>query len=62
MKLLKELLELVKYKYGLKIVLKTQILIIKRQNKLPVYTYNNLRTHFRIDLRKPVEVHLNSDI
>jgi hypothetical protein len=27
-----------------------------------VYIYNNLRTHFSLDLRKPAEVHLNPNI
>ena len=30
--------------------------------KQAVYIYNNLRTHFSLDLRKPAEVHLNSNI
>lgn len=27
-----------------------------------VYIYNNLRTHFSLDLRKPAEGHLNPNI
>ncbi len=27
-----------------------------------VYIYNNLRTHFNLELRKPTEVHLNPNI
>ena len=30
--------------------------------KHAVCIYNNLRTHFSLDLRKPAEVHLNSII
>ena len=27
-----------------------------------VYIYNNLRTHFSLDFRKPADVHLNPNI
>ena len=31
--------------------------IAKETVKQAVYIYNNLRTHFSLDLRKPAEVH-----
>jgi len=50
-----------KYEYGLKQTIKNTA-IAKKITKQAVYIYNNLRTHFRLDLRKPAEVHLNPKI
>ena len=50
-----------KYEYGLKKTLKNTA-IAKDVAKQAVYIYNNLRTHFSLDLRKPAEVHLNPNI
>tara|TARA_B110000503_G_scaffold143061_1_gene242384 strand:- start:221 stop:994 length:774 start_codon:yes stop_codon:yes gene_type:complete len=36
--------------------------IAQQITKQAVYIYNNLRTHFSLDLRKPAEVHLNPNI
>jgi len=50
-----------KYEYGLKQTIKNTELAQKMTQKA-VYIYNNLRTHFSLDLRKPAEVHLNPNI
>jgi len=50
-----------KYEYGLKQTIKNTELAQKITNEA-VYIYNNLRTHFSLDLRKPVEVHNNPNI
>ncbi len=50
-----------KYEYGLKQTIKN-IAITQKIRKQAVYIYNNLRTHFSLDLRKPSEVHLNPNI
>lgn len=50
-----------KYEYGLKQVLKNTA-IAEQTADQAVFIYNNLRTHFSLDLRKPAEVHLNPDI
>ena len=50
-----------KYEYGLKKILKNTA-IAQEVAKQGVYIYNNLRTHFSLDLRKPAEVHLNPNI
>ena len=50
-----------KYEYGLKETLKNTD-IAQKITKQAVYIYNNLRTHFSLDLRKPAEVHLNPNI
>ncbi|MDX6747361.1 IS3 family transposase [Polaribacter sp. PL03] len=50
-----------KYEYGLKQTIKNTDLA-QKMNKQAVYIYNNLRTHFSLDLRKPAEVHLNPNI
>ncbi len=50
-----------KYEYGLKQIIKNTKLA-QRITKQAVYIYNNLRTHFSLDLRKPAEVHLNPNI
>ena len=50
-----------KYEYGLKQTMKSTELAQKLTQQA-VYIYNNLRTHFSLDLRKPAEVHLNPDI
>ena len=50
-----------KYKYGLKSCIKSTG-IAQKTAKQAVYIYNNLRTHFSLDLRKPAEVHLNPNI
>ena len=50
-----------KYEYGLKQTIKNTVIAQKMTNEA-VYIYNNLRTHFSLDLRKPSEVHLNPNI
>jgi transposase InsO family protein len=50
-----------KYEYGLKNCIKNTV-IAQKTAKQAVYIYNNLRTHFSLDLRKPAEVHLNPNI
>jgi putative transposase len=50
-----------KYEYGLKLTIKNTA-IAKKMTKQAVYIYNNLRTHFSLNLRKPAEVHLNPNI
>jgi len=50
-----------KYEYALKQTIKNTA-IAQKITKQAVYIYNNLRTHFSLDLRKPAEVHLNPNI
>jgi transposase InsO family protein len=50
-----------KYEYGLKQTIKNTE-IARDMTHQAVYIYNNLRTHFSLDLRKPAEVHLNPNI
>lgn len=50
-----------KYEYGLKKTIKNTA-ISQKIIKQAVHIYNNLRTHFSLDLRKPAEVHLNPNI
>lgn len=50
-----------KYEYGLKRTIKNTELA-QKMTQQAVYIYNNLRTHFSLDLRKPAEVHLNPNI
>ncbi|MCG0017748.1 IS3 family transposase [Winogradskyella immobilis] len=50
-----------KYEYGLKQTIKNTD-IAQQMTEQAVYIYNNLRTHFSLDLRKPAEVHLNPNI
>ncbi|CAM1363259.1 transposase (fragment) [Tenacibaculum soleae] len=50
-----------KYEYGLKQNIKNTELAQKMAEQA-VYIYNNLRTHFSLNLRKPAEVHLNPNI
>ena len=50
-----------KYEYGLKQNIKNTPLA-QKMTKQAVHIYNNLRTHFSLDLRKPAEVHLNPNI
>ena len=50
-----------KYEYGLKQTIKNTT-IAKQTAKQAVYIYNNLRTHFSLNLRKPAEVHLNPTV
>ncbi|WP_298945770.1 integrase core domain-containing protein, partial [uncultured Polaribacter sp.] len=50
-----------KYEYGLLESIKNTE-IAHKITKQAVYIYNNLRTHFSLDLRKPAEVHLNPNI
>ena len=50
-----------KYEYGLKQTIKNTDLAQKLTEQA-VYIYNNLRTHFSLELRKPAEVHLNPNI
>ena len=50
-----------KYEYGLKKTIKNTD-VAQKITKQAVYIYNNLRTHFSLDLRKPADVHLNPNI
>ena len=50
-----------KHEYGLKQTIKNKELAQKLTQQA-VYIYNNLRTHFSLNLRKPAEVHLNPNI
>ena len=50
-----------KYEYGLKQTIKNTA-IAQKITKQAVFIYNNLRTHFSLELRKPAEVHLNPNI
>ena len=50
-----------KYEYGLKQNIKNTELA-QKMTQQAVYIYNNLRTHFSLDLRKPAEVHINPNI
>ncbi|WP_253187476.1 IS3 family transposase [Mangrovimonas sp. DI 80] len=50
-----------KHEYGLKQTIKNTELA-QKMTQQAVYIYNNLRTHFSLDLRKPAEVHLNPNI
>ena len=50
-----------KYEYGLKQTIKNTEFAQKITDQA-IYIYNNLRTHFSLDLRKPFEVHLNPNI
>ena len=51
----------IKYEYGLKNCIKNTDVAQKIATQA-VNIYNNLRTHFSLDLRKPAEVHLNPNI
>ncbi|WP_166461225.1 integrase core domain-containing protein, partial [Flavicella sediminum] len=50
-----------KHEYGLKQIIKNTKLA-QKMTKQAVYIYNNLRTHYSLELRKPAEVHLNPNI
>lgn len=50
-----------KYEYGLKQTIKNSA-IAQKITKQAVFIYNNLRTHFSLNLRKPADVHLNPNI
>lgn len=50
-----------KHEYGLKQTIKNTDLA-QKMTEQAVYIYNNLRTHFSLDLRKPAEVHRNPNI
>ena len=50
-----------KYEYGLKNCIK-KTYIAQEVTKQSVSIYNNLRTHFSLNLRKPARVHLNPNI
>ena len=50
-----------KYEYGLKQTIKNTEFAQKITDQA-IYIYNNLRTHFSLDLRKPFEVHNNPNI
>ena len=50
-----------KYEYGLKQTIKNTE-IAQKMTEQAVYIYNNLKTHFRLQLRKPADVHLNPNI
>ena len=50
-----------KYEYGLIEIIKNTN-IAQKMTKQAVEIYNNLRTHYSLNLRKPAEVHLNPNI
>jgi putative transposase len=50
-----------KYEYGLRNCIQNTV-IAQKTAKQAVSIYNNLRTHFSLDLRKPAKVHLNPNI
>jgi hypothetical protein len=50
-----------KHEYGLNKIIKNTS-ITQEITKQAVSIYNNLRTHFSLNLRKPAEVHLNQNI
>ncbi|MFY0715342.1 transposase [Seonamhaeicola sp. NFXS20] len=50
-----------KHEYGLKQNIKNTELAQKMTDQA-IYIYNNLRTHFSLNLRKPAEVHRNPNI
>ena len=50
-----------KYEYGLKKTIKNTDIAQKMATQA-VDIYNNLRSHFSLDLRKPTQVHLNPNI
>jgi putative transposase len=50
-----------KYEYGLRNCIKNTS-VTQEVTKQAIYIYNNLRTHFSLNLRKPAEVHLNANI
>ncbi len=50
-----------KYEYVLRNCIKNTGIALQI-TKQAVSVYNNLRTHFSLDLRKPAEVHLNPNI
>jgi putative transposase len=49
-----------KYEYGLRNFIKNTSIAQEITKK--IFIYNNLRTHFSLDLRKPAEVHFNPNI
>ena len=51
-----------KYEYGLKTDHQEHSYCTKNDQTGCAIYYNNLRTHFSLDLRKPAEVHLNPNI
>jgi len=50
-----------KYEYGLRNCIKNTA-IAQEITEQAVHIYNNLKTHFSLDLRKPAEVHLKPTI
>ena len=50
-----------KYEYGLRNCIKNTT-ATQKVTKQAIYIYNNLRTHFSLDFKKPAEVHLNPNI
>ena len=46
----------------IKLKLESNVDLAQKMTEQAVYIYNNLRTHFSLDLRKPAEVHLNPNI
>jgi len=50
-----------KYEYGLRDCIKNTR-IAQQVTEKSIYIYNNLRTLFVLDMKKPAEVHLNSNI
>jgi len=50
-----------KYEYGLNLTLKNTA-IAQKIAKESIYIYNNLRTHFSLNLKKPEEVHQKPDV
>ena len=49
-----------KYEYGLKRNIKNTKLA-QKMTKNAIFIYNNLRTHWSLDLKTPAHVHLNKD-
>lgn len=50
-----------KYEYGLKQTIKNTA-IAQKLTQQAVYIYNNRRTHISLNLKKPIQVHLNPNI
>ncbi len=57
----KKYLKTLKYEYGLKQTVKN-LHIATKITKKAVFAYNNLRTHFSLNLNKLSQVHLNPEI
>ncbi|KPM30208.1 Transposase IS3 family [Croceitalea dokdonensis DOKDO 023] len=49
-----------KYEYGLKQTIKNTILA-QKMTKKAIFIYNNLRTHWSLNLKTPIQAHLNKN-